>query len=85
MRRCDSYYSAMLEAPFDALRIGAMTSTRLSSASECGRRETRSARRNGLIHRPLKRFSEWEVDWDNTVQARTSTVRGWEKLPVRAR
>jgi cytochrome P450 len=33
----------------------------------------------------FKRFSEWEVDWDNAVQARTSTVRGWEKLPVRAR
>ena len=30
----------------------------------------------------LKRFSSWEVDWDNAVQARTSTVRGWEKLPV---
>jgi cytochrome P450 len=30
----------------------------------------------------LRRFPEWEVDWDNAVQARTSTVRGWEKLPV---
>jgi cytochrome P450 len=30
----------------------------------------------------LKRFPEWEVDWDNAVQARTSTVRGWERLPV---
>ncbi len=30
----------------------------------------------------LKRFPEWEIDWDNAVQARTSTVRGWEKLPV---
>jgi cytochrome P450 len=30
----------------------------------------------------LSRFPEWEVDWDNAVQARTSTVRGWEKLPV---
>jgi len=30
----------------------------------------------------LKRFPEWEVDYDNAVQARTSTVRGWEKLPV---
>ena len=24
----------------------------------------------------------WEVDWDNAEQARTSTVRGWERLPV---
>jgi cytochrome P450 len=31
----------------------------------------------------LQRFPEWEVDWDNAVQARTSTVRGWERLPVR--
>ncbi|MGX9787802.1 cytochrome P450 [Mycobacterium sp. MMS18-G62] len=30
----------------------------------------------------LKRFPDWEVDWDNAVQAHTSTVRGWEKLPV---
>ena len=30
----------------------------------------------------LQRFPTWEVDWDNAVQARTSTVRGWEKLPV---
>jgi cytochrome P450 len=31
----------------------------------------------------LQRFPEWDVDWHNAVQARTSTVRGWEKLPVR--
>jgi cytochrome P450 len=30
----------------------------------------------------LKRFPAWEVDWDHAVQARTSTVRGWERLPV---
>ena len=30
----------------------------------------------------LARFPDWEVDWDNAVQARTSTVRGWERLPV---
>jgi cytochrome P450 len=30
----------------------------------------------------LQRFPEWEVDWDNAKQARTSTVRGWESLPV---
>jgi cytochrome P450 len=30
----------------------------------------------------LKRFPTWEVDWPNAVQAHTSTVRGWEKLPV---
>ncbi|MBV9663134.1 MAG: cytochrome P450 [Actinobacteria bacterium] len=30
----------------------------------------------------LNRFPEWDVDWDNAVQARTSTVRGWEKMPI---
>lgn len=30
----------------------------------------------------LNRFPTWRVDWDNAVQARTSTVRGWERLPV---
>jgi len=30
----------------------------------------------------LKRFPTWDVDWDNAVQTRTSTVRGWDKLPV---
>ncbi len=33
----------------------------------------------------LQRFPEWEVDWDHAVQARTSTVRGWESLPVLVR
>jgi cytochrome P450 len=30
----------------------------------------------------LTRFPTWEVDLDNAVQARTSTVRGWDSLPV---
>jgi cytochrome P450 len=30
----------------------------------------------------LNRFPTWEVDWKNAVRARTSTVRGWERLPV---
>jgi cytochrome P450 len=30
----------------------------------------------------LNRFPTWEVDWDNAVQAHTTTVRGWERLPV---
>jgi cytochrome P450 len=30
----------------------------------------------------LERFPEWGVDWDNAKMARTSTVRGWESLPV---
>ena len=30
----------------------------------------------------LKRFPEWDVDWENAKLAQTSTVRGWEKLPL---
>jgi cytochrome P450 len=30
----------------------------------------------------LQRFPSWEVDRDRAVRARTSTVRGWERLPV---
>jgi cytochrome P450 len=30
----------------------------------------------------LKRFPEWDVDWDNAKLASTSTVRGWETFPV---
>jgi cytochrome P450 len=30
----------------------------------------------------LQRFPEWDIDWDNAERAHTSTVRGWEKLPV---
>ena len=32
----------------------------------------------------LKRFPEWEVDMANARLASTSTVRGWERLPVSA-
>jgi cytochrome P450 len=31
----------------------------------------------------LTRWPEWEVDYDRAQRARTSTVRGWETLPVR--
>jgi cytochrome P450 len=30
----------------------------------------------------LQRFPDWEVDEEHAVRARTSTVRGWERLPV---
>jgi cytochrome P450 len=30
----------------------------------------------------LKRWTDWHVDEEHAVQARTSTVRGWERLPV---
>jgi cytochrome P450 len=30
----------------------------------------------------LTRFPTWEVDWDGAKLAPTSTVRGWQSLPV---
>jgi cytochrome P450 len=30
----------------------------------------------------LQRFPDWEVDWDKAKLSPTSTVRGWETLPV---
>ena len=30
----------------------------------------------------LNRFPEWEVDYDNAKLSSTSTVRGWESMPV---
>jgi cytochrome P450 len=30
----------------------------------------------------LTRFPKWEVDWDNAALASTSTMRGWETLPI---
>jgi cytochrome P450 len=30
----------------------------------------------------LARFPDWEVDWEGAKLASTSTVRGWERLPV---
>jgi cytochrome P450 len=33
----------------------------------------------------LARWTDWEVDYDNASRARTSSVRGWARLPVRTR
>ena len=30
----------------------------------------------------LKRFPTWEVDWEDAKLGQTSTVRGWETLPL---
>jgi cytochrome P450 len=35
------------------------------------------------IDEVLQRWPTWDVDHDGAVQAHTSTVRGWERLPVR--
>jgi cytochrome P450 len=30
----------------------------------------------------LRRFPRWDIDWDNATMAQTSTIRGWETLPL---
>lgn len=35
-----------------------------------------------VVEEVLKRFPTWDVDLDNARMASTSTVRGWESLPV---
>jgi cytochrome P450 len=30
----------------------------------------------------LKRFPKWQVDWDHAALSSTSTMRGWETLPI---
>lgn len=31
----------------------------------------------------IGRFPKWDVDWENAVLSSTSTMRGWETLPIR--
>ena len=33
----------------------------------------------------LRRWPDWTVDYENASRARTSSVRGWARLPVRTR
>ena len=44
------------------------------------------ARLEGIValEEVLKRWPDWEIDHDASEMARTSTVRGWKKLPARA-
>jgi cytochrome P450 len=35
------------------------------------------------VEEVLKRWTDWQVDYDNAARARTSSVRGWSRLPVK--
>lgn len=35
-----------------------------------------------MLDEMLNRFPDWTIDEDRAVQGRTSTVRGWESLPI---
>lgn len=34
------------------------------------------------VEEVLKRWTDWDVDYDNAVRAHTSSVRGWARMPV---
>jgi cytochrome P450 len=34
------------------------------------------------LEETLKRFPRWDIDWDRATRVRTSTVRGYERLPI---
>lgn len=36
-----------------------------------------------MLDEMLRRWTDWEVDYDNAVLDHTSTTRGWLKLPIR--
>ena len=59
----------------------AVTSTVPLSAIQPGQQTIRLEGRVAL-EEVLKRFPEWEVDRERAKLAPTSTVRGWETLPV---
>ena len=40
------------------------------------------ARSRVALEEFLARFPTWEVDWDKASLSSTSTVRGWETLPI---
>ncbi len=63
----------------------ARSTTTSPSATACTSASVRpwpGSRAGWRSTRCSSRFPDWEVDWDRAVQARTSTVRGWERLPV---
>ena len=68
------------------------TATRSTSTARTGRRKVGYGRNSpraalarlegGSARQVLQRFPEWEVDTEHAKLAPTSTVRGWETLPV---
>ena len=57
----------------------ATTSPSATASTSASARRWPASKGRVALDEVLKRFPTWEVDWDNAVQAHTSTVRGWEK------
>ena len=51
--------------------------THFCLGASLARLETRVA-----LEETLKRFPEWDVQWDQTEMVHTSTVRGYAKVPI---
>ena len=76
-------------APLPGAPIASTSSATSTTTCRSGTASTSASAPRSLVWRAasrstrcLQRFPEWEVDWDGAERAHTSTVRGWERLPV---
>ncbi len=67
---------------FDINRRSTTTSPSATASTSASAPRWPASRGGSRSTRCCSASPTWEVDWDNAVQARTSTVRGWESLPV---
>ena len=44
--------------------------------------ETKTLEGRVALEEVLRRFPDWEVDYENVRMAPTSTMRGWDSMPV---
>ena len=63
-------------------RRSARTSRSASASTSASAPRSPGSKAASRSKRCCKRFPEWEVDRDNAKLSPTSTVRGWETLPV---
>ena len=63
-------------------RQSAVISASGTASTSASARRWPGSRARVALDEVLQRFPDWEVDHEHAVQACTSTVRGWETLPV---
>ena len=58
------------------------TSRSATGSTTASARTWRGSKGRVALDEFLNRFPEWDVDYDNIKLAPTSTVRGWERMPL---